>query len=54
MIKTFQGAASGVPQARPRVRYLTVGRPTGVLLDRKDIASALTAAAGLYGKIKGI
>jgi hypothetical protein len=54
MINTFKGVATGVPQAETSYGISPSGVQQEYTSTGQDIASALTAAAGLYGKIKGI
>jgi hypothetical protein len=52
MLKTFQGVATGVPQADTTYGVSPSSVEQEYSSTGKDIASALTAAAGLIGKIK--
>jgi hypothetical protein len=54
MMNTFKGVATGVPQADTTYGISPSGVKQEYSSTGQDIASALTAAAGLYGKIKGI
>ena len=54
MLKTFQGVAAGVPQASQEYGLSPSGVKQEYSSTGKDIASILAAAAGLYGKVKGI
>lgn len=54
MLSTFKGVATGVPQADTTYGISPSGVKQEYSSTGQDIASALTAAAGLYGKIKGI
>ncbi len=53
MLKTFQGAASGVPSANIEYGVSPSGVQQQYSSTGKDIASALTAAAGIVGSLKG-
>ena len=53
MLKTFQGAASGVPSASQEYGLSPSGVQQQYSSTGKDIASALTAAAGIVGSLKG-
>ncbi len=54
MLKTFQGVSSGIPTATQEYGISPSGVKQEYSSTGKDIASALAAAAGLVGKIKGI
>ena len=53
MLKTFQGVASGVPSASQEYGLSPSGVQQQYSSTGKDIASALTAAAGIVGSLKG-
>jgi hypothetical protein len=53
MLKTFQGVASGVPSASQEYGISPSGVKQEYSSTGKDIASALTAAAGIVGSLKG-
>ena len=53
MMKTFQGVASGVPSATQEYGISPSGVKQEYSSTGKDIASALTAAAGIVGSLKG-
>jgi hypothetical protein len=53
MLKTFQGTASGVPSATQEYGISPAGVKQEYSSTGKDIASALTAAAGIVGSLKG-
>jgi hypothetical protein len=53
LLKTFQGAASGVPSASQEYGLSPSGVQQQYSSTGKDIASALTAAAGIVGSLKG-
>ena len=53
MLKTFQGTASGVPSATQEYGISPAGVKQEYSSIGKDIASALTAAAGIVGSLKG-
>lgn len=54
MINTFKGVATGVPQAETTYGISPSGVQQQYSSTGKDVASALTAAAGLVGAFKGI
>jgi hypothetical protein len=54
MINTFKGVVTGIPNAETTYGISPSGVKQEYTSTGQDIASALTAAAGLYGKIKGI
>ena len=54
MMNAFKGVVTGVPQAETSYGISPSGVKQEYTSTGQDIASALTAAAGLYGKIKGI
>jgi hypothetical protein len=53
LLKTFQGVASGVPSASQEYGLSPSGVRQEYSSTGKDIASALTAAAGIVGSLKG-
>jgi hypothetical protein len=53
LLKTFQGVASGVPSASQEYGLSPSGVQQQYSSTGKDIASALTAAAGIVGSLKG-
>ena len=53
LLKTFQGAASGVPSASQEYGLSPSGVKQEYTSTGQDIASALTAAAGIVGSLKG-
>jgi hypothetical protein len=53
LMKTFQGVASGVPSASQEYGLSPSGVQQQYSSTGKDIASALTAAAGIVGSLKG-
>jgi hypothetical protein len=53
LLKTFQGTASGVPSATQEYGLSPSGVQQQYSSTGKDIASALTAAAGIVGSLKG-
>jgi hypothetical protein len=53
LLKTFQGVASGVPSASQEYGLSPSGVKQEYSSTGKDIASALTAAAGIVGSLKG-
>jgi hypothetical protein len=54
MMNAFKGVVTGVPTAETSYGISPSGVKQEYTSTGQDIASALTAAAGLYGKIKGI
>ncbi len=54
MLKTFQGVAAGIPNAETTYGISPSGVEQKSTSTGQDIASVLAAAAGLYGKVKGI
>jgi hypothetical protein len=54
MISTFKGVATGIPQAETQYGISPSSVKQEYTSTGQDISSALTAAAGLIGKIKGI
>jgi hypothetical protein len=54
MLATFKGVSTGVPTAETQYGISPSGVKQEYSSTGQDIASALAAAAGLVGKIKGV
>jgi hypothetical protein len=54
MINTFKGVATGIPQAETQYGISPSGVKQEYTSTAKDIGSALVAAAGVIGKLKGV